>query len=47
MAEKLTDKGLIVGLIPDEEGEELAEKPAPAAEEKPAKKSAPKKSETK
>ena len=41
MAEKLTDKGLIVGLIPDEE---LAEKPAPAAEEKPApKKNAQKK----
>ena len=41
MAEKLTDKGLVVGLILEDE--EPAEKPVPAADEKPAKKSAQKK----
>ena len=33
MAEKLTDKGLVVGLIPDDEQDKPVETEKPAAEE--------------
>ena len=42
MAEKLTDKGLVIGLIPDEEPAEKADEPKVKPDEAKVKKSAKK-----